>query len=91
MRTVWSLPTMGYEGHPAAFSEKLAEICLLAGSRVGDTVLDCFAGSGTVAAVSQRLGRNSVAIELVPEYVALIEERCNAVRASTAVSTELAA
>ena len=91
MRTVWSLPTMGYPGHPAAFSERLAEICVLAGSRVEDTTLDCFAGSGTVAAVSQKLGRNSVAIELVPEYVALIEERCNAVRAGPTVSAELAA
>jgi hypothetical protein len=48
-------------------------------------------GSGTVAAVSQKLGRNSIAIELVPEYVALIEERCNAVRAAPTVSAELAA
>jgi len=91
MRTVWSLPTMGYPGHPAAFSERLAEICVLAGSRVGDTTLDPFSGSGTVAAVSQKLERNSIAIELVPEYVALIEERCNAVRAGPTVSAELAA
>jgi DNA modification methylase len=91
MRSVWSLPTQGYPGHPAAFSERLAEICVLAGSRVGDVILDPFSGSGTVAAVSQRLGRNSIAIELVSSYITLIEERCNAIRAPQDVSAELAA
>lgn len=76
------MATQGYPGHPAAFPEKLAEICVLAGSRVGDTVLDCFAGSETVSAVCQTLGRNSIAIELNPDYVRLIEDRLNVVRVS---------
>jgi hypothetical protein len=37
--------------------------------------LDCFAGSGTVSTVCQKLGRNSVAIELNPDYVRLIQDR----------------
>ena len=80
-----------YPGHPAAFPEDLITPCILAGSRVGDTTLDPFSGSGTVAAVSQKLGRNSIAIELVPEYVTLMEDRCNTVRAPQTVPTELAA
>jgi site-specific DNA-methyltransferase (adenine-specific) len=38
-------------------------------------VLDPFAGSGTTLAVAKVLGRDSVGIELNPEYIALAEER----------------
>jgi site-specific DNA-methyltransferase (adenine-specific) len=38
-------------------------------------VLDPFAGSGTTLAVAKVLGRDSVGIELNPEYVALAQER----------------
>jgi DNA modification methylase len=39
-------------------------------------VLDPFAGSGTTGAVARGMGRSSVLIELNPEYVKLIRERC---------------
>ena len=38
-------------------------------------VLDPFAGSGTTNIVAEKLGRNSIGIELNPEYVKLIEKR----------------
>lgn len=38
-------------------------------------VLDPFGGSGTVGAVAERLGRNSILIELNPEYVKLAKHR----------------
>jgi len=41
------------------------------------TVLDPFAGSGTTGQVALELGRNAVLIELNPEYVKLINRRCN--------------
>lgn len=40
-------------------------------------VLDIFAGSGTTLAVAQRLGRRSIGIELNPNYIGLIKERCS--------------
>ncbi len=49
--------------------------CILAGSRLGDVVLDPFGGSGTVGAVATELGRHATLIELNPEYVSLAEER----------------
>ena len=42
------------------------------------TVLDIFAGSGTTGEVARNLGRNSILIELNPEYITLIEKRTNA-------------
>jgi DNA modification methylase len=49
--------------------------CILAGSEVGDTVLDPFAGSGTTGVVAIRHGRKFIGVELNPEYVKLAEER----------------
>jgi DNA modification methylase len=75
-RSVWTIPTQPYsEAHFATFPEDLIKPCILAGSRVGDTVLDPFAGSGTVGRVALELGRRAVLIELNPAYVELAEER----------------
>lgn len=64
-RTVWTIPTQGYEGaHFATFPEKLVEPCILAGCPVGGTVLDIYFGSGTTGQVAQNLGRNFIGIEL---------------------------
>jgi len=64
-RSVWTIPTMPYAGaHFATMPEKLVEPCILAGSRLGDLVLDPFLGSGTVGAVSERLGRRWVGTDL---------------------------
>jgi DNA modification methylase len=89
-RTVWSIATEPYaEAHFATFPTELARRCILAGSREGDTVLDPFMGSGTVALVCDMLGRRSVGLELNPEYVALAERRITAPR--TAEGLEKAA
>ncbi len=45
------------------------ERIILASSNPGDKVLDPFAGTFTTCAVAQRLGRDSVGIELNREYV----------------------
>lgn len=52
------------EAHFAVFPPKLIEPCIKAGSRAGDTVLDPFGGSGTVAQVCSDLGRHAVLCEL---------------------------
>ena len=75
-RTVWTIPTQPYkEAHFATFPEKLVEKCILAGSKIGDTVLDPFGGSGTVGKVATRLSRNATLVELNPEYVKMAEKR----------------
>ena len=75
-RTVWTISTQPYKGaHFAVMPEKLVEPCVLAGSKPGDTILDPFAGSGTVGVVAQRLGREFIGVELNPEYIKLAEAR----------------
>ena len=79
-RDVWTIPThplpRPYRGkHFAAFPEALVELCILAGSRKGDVVLDPFVGSGTTPVVAKRLGRDYVGIDLNPAYVKMSQER----------------
>lgn len=77
-RTVWTVATQPYsEAHFATFPEDLIKPCIMAGSRIGDTVLDPFAGSGTVGKVCTGLGRKSVLIELNPKYIEMIKIRTN--------------
>lgn len=75
-RSVWSVTTKPYSGaHFAVFPSDLIEPCIMAGSRVGDIVLDPFMGSGTTAQVAQHLGRKYLGCELNPEYEALQNRR----------------
>lgn len=75
-RTVWNINTEGFKGaHFAVFPPKLVELCILAGSPVGETVLDPFLGSGTVGSVSKKLHRNCVGIEMKPEYADMAVKR----------------
>lgn len=76
-RSVWTINTQGFEGaHFATFPETLPRICILAGSRAGDVVLDPFGGSGTTGQVALELGRSVLLCELNPDYVKLIRQRC---------------
>ncbi len=75
-RTVWTIPPAPYgEAHFATMPPKLAERCILAGSAIGDTVLDPFMGSGTVAMVAEANGRHWLGCELNPDYAELITKR----------------
>lgn len=75
-RDVWLIPTQRFVGaHFATFPEALVEPCILAGSRVGDTVLDLFAGAGTVGVVALRRMRNVILIELSRPYVGMAAKR----------------
>lgn len=56
------------KNHPAAFPENLPEWFIKLFTQEKDTVLDPFAGSGTTLAVAQRMKRNSIGIEILPEY-----------------------
>ena len=75
-KSVWKITTKPYKGaHFATFPPELPELCIKAGSREGDIVLDPFFGSGTTGWVAQKLGRKWIGIELNPEYIKMAEER----------------
>lgn len=74
-RSVWTIATQPYkEAHFATFPMALVEPCIKAGTKKGDTVLDPFAGSGTVGCVALKLGRTFVGIELNPDYCTMARE-----------------
>lgn len=75
-RSVWNIAKEPYHGsHNATMPRELAARCILAGCPVGGTVLDPFAGTGTVGMVAEQLGRRWVGIELNPECETEIRQR----------------
>lgn len=75
-RSVWAINTKPFTGaHFAVFPPELPEVCIKAGSRLGDLVLDPFSGSGTTLSVAKQLRRDYVGIEVNPDYLSLIAER----------------
>ena len=72
VRTVWTIPTRPFPGaHFAAYPPELIRPCILAGSRIGDTVLDPFSGSGTTGMVATEEGRKYIGIDLNSDYLDL--------------------
>lgn len=71
-RTVWTVPTVPFaDAHFATYPPELIRPCVLAGSRVGDTVLDPFSGSGTTGQVALQHGRKYIGIDISREYLDL--------------------
>ena len=61
------------KNHSAAFPEGLPEWFIKLFTQEGDTVLDPFMGSGTTNFVANRMKRNSIGIEIVPEYYEIVK------------------
>ena len=55
--------------------EKAIERIILAHTKEGDTILDCFLGSGTTAVVAKKLNRNCIGIEKELEYCEIANQR----------------
>ena len=56
--------------HPAPYPLELAERLIRMFSFVGDTVLDPFMGTGTTNVAAAHWGRNSIGVEVDPDYFA---------------------
>jgi site-specific DNA-methyltransferase (adenine-specific) len=61
--------------HSAVFPETLPEWFIKLFTKEDDFVLDPFAGSGTTLLVASLLKRQSIGIEILPEYVEVIKNR----------------
>jgi site-specific DNA-methyltransferase (adenine-specific) len=80
-RAVWEIRSVRKnDDHEAKFPLELPRRVIKLLSEEGDTVLDCFMGSGTTARAAIREGRRVIGIELLKEYAeaarrAICEER----------------
>ena len=90
MRSDWLIPICnggerikndeGTKAHPTQKPEALLHRVLLASTKLGDTVLDPFFGSGTTGAVAKQLGRHYIGLERDPGYAAVAQKRIANVR-----------
>lgn len=65
----------GNKNHSAAFPKALPEWFIKLFTDEGDFVLDPFAGSGTTLQVAKDMHRNSIGIEILPEYCEIAREK----------------
>lgn len=63
------------KNHSAVFPESLPSWFIKLFTKEGDWVLDPFVGSGTTSVAAKKLGRNSIGIDLMPEYIEYAKER----------------
>lgn len=61
--------------HPAPYPLELAERLVRMFSFVGDTVLDPFLGTGTTSVAAAKWGRNTVGVEVDPNYFEMAQTR----------------
>ena len=73
--SVWQYPIQKQNGHRTPKPVELIENIILHSSNEGDTVLDCFIGSGTTAIACMRTGRNYIGWEKDSDYYKIIQDR----------------
>ncbi len=77
-RQVWSdIPGASGSKHPAPYPFALAERLIRMFSFAGDTVLDPFVGTGTTQLAASSCGRNSIGVEVDPDYWEMAMDRLN--------------
>lgn len=72
--------------HPTIKPMELVKKHLLHSSNEGDTILDCFMGSGTTGVACKELNRNFIGIELDKEYYDIAVKRINGITADGQIS-----
>ena len=75
---IWRMPGVTPKertGHPAQFPIALAQDHIISWSNEGDTVLDCFMGSGTTGKMALLNNRNYIGFELDKHYCDIANER----------------
>lgn len=71
---VWNISNSGI-GHTTPFAEELVKRCIKLWSCPGDTILDPFAGAGTVNKVAIENHRNAIGTELNKEFYDMANEK----------------
>lgn len=82
-RAVWLIPSVrANDDHEAKFPVELPRRLIRMLTAPNETVLDCFAGSGSTAVAAIETGRQYIGIELRREYVALARSACAEAKAA---------
>jgi DNA modification methylase len=68
---IWNIPGASTKEHPAPYPLELANRLVRMFSFTDDTVLDPFCGTGTTMVAALRSSRNSIGVEIDPEYCQL--------------------
>ncbi|GJQ59389.1 MAG: methyltransferase [Candidatus Scalindua sp.] len=69
---IWNIPGSSLKQHPARYPLELASRLIRMFSFADDTVLDPFCGSGTSMVAALRYGRNSIGVEIDPDYCRMV-------------------
>lgn len=85
MEDVWKIPAVQmsekkYGYHPTQKPETLLKRIILCSSKIGDTIMDPFLGSGTTCYVAKKLKRQYIGIEKEEEYFKIASERVKSVK-----------
>ncbi len=86
---IWNITGASTKHHPAPFPLELASRLVRMFSFTEDTVLDPFCGSGTTMVAALRTGRNSIGIEIDPEYCRMAARYLKAETADLFTKAEL--
>lgn len=86
---IWNITGASTRNHPAPFPIELASRLVRMFSFQGDTVLDPFCGTGTTIVASLKYGRNSIGIDIDPEYCRMAARFLKKESANLFLKTEL--
>jgi DNA modification methylase len=86
---IWNIPGASTRSHPAPFPLELATRLIRMFSFHGDTVLDPFCGTGTTMIAALRYGRNSIGIDIEPEYCHMAARYLKKESSNLFINTEL--
>jgi len=86
---IWNITGASTKHHPAPFPLELATRLVRMFSFTEDTVLDPFCGSGTTMVAALRTGRNSIGVEIDPEYCRMAARYLKAENTALFANTEL--
>lgn len=77
-RAVWFIPSVrANDNHEAKFPTELPRRIIRLLTEPGETVLDCFVGSGSTAVAAIETDRQYIGIELIPAYADLAVRACD--------------
>lgn len=86
---IWNITGASTKQHPAPYPLELANRLVRMFSFTGDTVLDPFCGSGTTMVAAIRAGRNSIGVDIDPDYCRMAARQLKAENADLFQATKL--